>query len=293
MWPLPAAVCLPGKISPVPSAGLLCLFSRESFLVQSCFPVCWCLVEGQGIRGDLQHVPVILLSSALLGFVTHIICFMWDSPSWRISSPSLLGFPGKAGGEQPPVWSSDFPTARASGRDFQGGRAGVPSQPVWLRVPCGIQWVMLVQHGGVVCLEHPSPPALSRSLRSTAEFSVELQSFSCLAWHILCQGIDNPRRRLCPIPGQHLGCWARAIQEKLWWLCCPEGAGLPHICKTTTGLSSCKLVWLSPEKQSGAKDLSVPCGGFSRSQSSGQEKSLLSQHSLSLLPCSEQQKSWL
>lgn len=79
----------------------------------------------------------------------------------------------------------------------------------------------------------------------------------------------------------------------MWWLCCPGGADLPNVCKAATGLPSREPVWHSPEKQSEAKDPSVPRGGFSRSQSSAREKSLVPQHSLSLLPCSEQQKSWL
>lgn len=42
-------------------------------------------------------------------------------------------------------------------------------------------------------------------------------------------------------------------RKSVQWLCCPGGADLPNAFKTSTGLSSCELVWLSLEKQSEAK----------------------------------------
>lgn len=70
--------------------------------------------------------------------------------------------------------------------NLQGGRAGVPSQPVglsplWCSVgDAGAWW------GGLAGTLFTA--ALSRSLMSAAELPVELQSFSCLAWHIFCWG---------------------------------------------------------------------------------------------------------
>lgn len=52
-------------------------------------------------------------------------------------------------------------------------------------------------------------------------------------------------------------CGASAAQEGLIYL---MSARLPQ------GFPSGKLVWLSPEKRSEAKDPSMPCGDFSRSQ---------------------------
>jgi len=109
--------------------------------------------------------------------------------------------------------------------------------------------------------------APSRSLVDAAELRVQLRAFSCAAWHTLRLGFaGNPRWELCPIPvpaSQLLG--KSRSGESLWWLCCPGGADLMKVCKTTTGLSSCKLVWLCSEEQSEAKELRVPCSGFSRS----------------------------
>lgn len=138
----------------------------------------------------------------------------------------------------------------------------------------------------------PFTPALRRSLMSCR--------VACAVGIVFLPGLAHLVPRLCwliilhkgyvPSQGRHLGCWARAIQEKL---CGGSAAqeGLIYLVSARIPQGFPVANWFGLAlKSSEAKEPSVPCGGFSMSQRSPRGKSLLPQHSLSLLPCSEQQK---